>query len=215
MSDDRVSPANTWDYNKQNPGLTWGCPCGVTGHYDKVMGHRKGWRKRPKCDGRPFLVTDTNPPESLPDPADNETTIPAHLTDPEEIARWINERHGAPSGAEPDEWELPAIGESDGLPFDAFGDQSRKGGRGFYEGDLGEGDWRIRPPSGAPEVTQDKIAVSLPISIYTMYDWMRGEGWNQGDGSLSAFVTDMLLDHFHECIGLEIAVVHRKDVQVA
>ena len=48
-----------------------------------------------------------------------------------------------------------------------------------------------------------------------MYDWMKGQGWNAGQGTLSDWVTDIVMDHWKHCLGMGIFILRREEVDVA
>jgi hypothetical protein len=79
--------------------------------------------------------------------------------------------------------------------------------------DLPPGDWQVEQPS-QPQVSQAREVVSLPWFVRGMYDWARAKGWYVGDGTISAFVGDCLIDHFTSCWGKAIVVVDRDQVQL-
>ena len=111
-------------------------------------------------------------------------------TDPEAVAREINRAKPdlASFGVDPSALSLPPL-----LP--------PEGGPG----------WTVEPPE-RPQVTVERISVSLPAVVHVWYDWARQEGWRVGDGSLSAFVTDCLLDHFRNCWGKMLVVADAREL---
>lgn len=119
--------------------------------------------------------------------------------DPESVAREINRQRtvGASGGG--------------GAGSGRFG-----GGLAFFDGDLppgiGGSEWEIEPPAGIHAPTQDRVAVSLPVVFKVWYDVMVEMGWWQGDGSLSAWVVDMVSNHFAVCCDLMLAAMRRSAI---
>ena len=113
--------------------------------------------------------------------------------DPEEMARQLNL-----------EKAVEAVVGRDG----------HAGGNGTNRSaDLPPGDLRVEQPD-QPQISQAREVVSLPWFVRGMYDWARAKGWHVGDGTISAFVADCLIDHFTTCWGKAIVVVNRDDVQL-
>lgn len=113
------------------------------------------------------------------------------FTDPEAVAKLYNERRFkvAPVSGEP--------------PPDG-------GGNGHAVEPLEPGDFRVER-SLQPAISFIREPVNLPVIVKVMYDWARDQGWNVGDGSMSTFVTDMLMDHFRNCMGMMVGVGRRED----
>ena len=208
------------------PDAIWQCPCGFTAEYRYLPGHRKGKKNNPGCVGKLraaprgsfisygphegwFVGDDGKPVERLkptypepveptdstkqPDTSPDSPKIEAYeftgdegTLDPEEIARQFNERR--------------QLDDSAGLP-DAGGE-------------IPVGDYVLEPPVGPPQVSNLKESVSLPVIVRVMYDWAKSKGWNKGDGSLSAFVTDILLDYWHNCMGMVVLVAKRDELGI-
>ena len=113
--------------------------------------------------------------------------------DPEEMARQLNL-----------EKAVEAVTGQDG----------HGGGNGTIgSSDLPPGDWRVEQPN-QPQVSQAREVVSLPWFIRGMYDWARSKGWHVGDGTISEFVADCLIDHFTTCWNKAIVVVNRDEVKM-
>lgn len=211
----------------------WRCPCGYEGLYQAVLGHRRGWRHRPQCAGkiRPLdpslLYAGISPDGSAGGAGRSEPEVvdtaeaPASgglegtgeegdqgeelasgelegTADPEELARRLNQsrQQEALAGAVevPLDRELLTLG---------------------LEGSLPPGEWELETPPEAGPVSQAREAVALPPVVRMMYDWARSQGWHAGDGSMSAFITDIVLDHWQNCWGKIIVVVDRKDLEDA
>ena len=73
-----------------------------------------------------------------------------------------------------------------------------------------EDDWLAETPQGP--VSSAREPVLLPVVIKLIYDWCRGQGWHQGDGSMSAFVTDVVLCHWVDCMDKAIVVTDRSAI---
>lgn len=220
--------------NKTPPlDSVWECPCGYTNSYQSVCAHRKGWRKREGCRG-----TGPNGPGRIwmVHPGSSETGTQWM---PESS---LAEAHEAPAAPpiEPEAEPLPEAGDEE-IPSDVFApfeytgedpealaaallrdrpsfDAPSPNGNGHGPVDtvsLDEGEWSEEKSSGPPAISEFREAVTLPAVARVIYDWARAQRWHQGDGSLSAFVTDVLLDHFRECWGMKIVVVSREEVEVA
>lgn len=114
------------------------------------------------------------------------------FTDPEAVAKLYNERRFKVA---------PLSGET---PPDG-------GGNGHSGEPLEPGDYHLEGGLPQPAVSFIREPVNLPVIVKVMYDWAREQGWNQGDGSMSTFVTDMLMDHFRNCIGMAVVVVRKEE----
>lgn len=212
----------------------WRCPCGTETTWQEMLRHRRGWKKRPDCTGS---ITPVDPPytpfemmqqklnkldstdaeAAAPDDSAIPVSTPHHpalpeapakrkvyeyqpdpaelsnpLDDPEELARQFN----LSSKSVLDDTFAPDIG----------------GGGGIGGGEMPPGDWHAEMPPVLPPPSQARETVSLPIIVRVMYDWAKSEGWKKGDGSLSSFVTDCLLDHFNNCWDKAVVVVDRQEV---
>lgn len=206
----------------------WQCPCGFEGIYKKVVGHRKGYKRRPECTGK---IIPINPPYSpiqkLKELANQQAAVQATAgveATPDEV------RAVSPPPApkrpvfeyKPDVVERTALDDpeelarqfnlsSKALIDDAFGGDNGAGG-GIGGSGLPPGDWKLETPPELPAPSQARETVSLPIIVRVMYDWAKAEGWHKGDGSLSAFVTDCLLDTFNNVWDKAVVVVDRQEV---
>ena len=206
----------------------YSCSCGRTGTWSQMTGHQHGADKRPECQGgiRKIDASDVGAvgPSRTPNPLESEPVFRPHAyeytgepvpDDPDEIARRMIRGDYPLNTAPPlsDDWLRQLQTDADGGDT---GDGAPPGRNGDFGGeDVGGGDWRTQPPGGLPAVSTRSESVILPNSVRIMYDWARANGWNQGDGSLSAFVTDILLDHWRVCWGKLIGVLDRSEVDVA
>lgn len=180
--------------NKDTSGV-WGCPCGETGAYRHVLGHRKGASKRAACQGSMYRQESTVAPpspesqESLESQEGQHGTFDGYEflpgddpTDSEEIARRLLEQRSSP---------VDSV-----VPPEA----------------LQEGEWQIEAPKEESPISQSRESVSLLITTRVMYDWFRANGWRQGDGSMSAWVTDVINTFWTHVLGKAIVVVDREEV---
>lgn len=76
------------------------------------------------------------------------------------------------------------------------------------------GDFEAVPSVGPPHLTSTRQNITVPPVLLVIYDVMVNMGWWQGDGSLSALVTDFVLDHFHNTLGLGVYVHRREEIEV-
>lgn len=212
-------PDNAWAYNQENPGHAWGCPCGFSGKFASCCAHRRGYKKRPDCKGRMFVVDHDETARESPPPVEVELpSIPEDITDPEEIARLML---GGAAGSDITNGDAPresfwnTLSTLPDFDTDQPGDDGDPGASNAdgWDGDVGDGDWKIEPPSDTQELVQDKIGVTLPQDIWSYYEWMSGQGWHQGDGSFSAWCADLLYDHLRSCYGIALTMVHVEDVE--
>ncbi len=79
--------------------------------------------------------------------------------------------------------------------------------------DLSGGGWEIDYPDDGSPQTQEQLSVKLPSVVKVWYDYMRARGWHQGDGSISAFVADALIDHFANCWNLAVLIVNKRALE--
>jgi hypothetical protein len=204
---------------KLDPRSRRRCPCGFEGSPNEIMAHRHGWKKRPECRGKIInvwtpsegdnigpskdLITE---PQEAQEPqqsqetqgvsnvpvyeylgTENEPRVPAPEADAEAVAKRLTEElHLTP-------------------PEDIGGDGHRE---------LVEGDFQEQPPVTPPSLTPEKQTLEVPPVILVWYNWARDQGWFQGDGSISAFVTDCLLDHFRHCWGYRVVIVSEEEVSI-
>ncbi len=157
-----------------------------------TYGEHEGWIVGP--DGKPVQP----PPPPTPPPPPEELARPFEFTgdegflDPEEVARRLNEARQSDTS---EVFETP---NDDGLPLDG----------------VPSGDYFLEPPVSQPQVSTLPEKVTLPVIVRVMYDWAKSKGWNKGDGSMSAFVTDVLLDYWNNCMGMIVLVAKRDEIGV-
>jgi hypothetical protein len=77
-----------------------------------------------------------------------------------------------------------------------------------------EGDLIVETTTGPVSLQKVRQTVELPPVVLVWYDYFKNLGWFQGDGSISAFVTDFLLDHIRNCFGLRVIIVSETEVQI-
>lgn len=219
---DGVGRSDIWKV-RPDPESIWRCPCGREDAYKRIVSHRKGWKKRPECNGRIYPASDDlaqDAPNAEPFIAPDDL---AALTDAwasdlastdtgqdegapdaaddlsteaiEALARRLNERKSQGSTAE------PAVDLGD-LPYNL----------GLSEHRLDDGEFFLENPPDSAAVSQAREVVSLPTILRVYYDHFKTLGWKVGDGSFSAWVADFLLAHLTECLGLSIAVFNRSEV---
>ncbi len=218
----------------------WRCPCGVEGSFqDMALRHRRGWKKRPACNGKLECVYPGTPKPPL------EAQV---MTPPSAPARNAGSAHNADSAhrevssvdgtqAPPKleigtvhfaEYRMPVPGEED--PDDPeviarrFNEQllgiappGEDGGFGSFGGgdNLPPGDYRLEPPERELAPSSDRISVQLPIAVRVYFDFARTElGWHRGDGSLSAFIADVVEAHFVECWGCRVGLIKMEELGV-
>ena len=226
-----------------DPNSIWTCPCGYTGPRKSVVSHRNGYKNRPACrqgtgrirpvdDGQsPPVAPDDSPPEEHAEmPPGGHEDVPAqhpniyeflpdlpdgagNNTDPEEIARWLNQQ--LHPDAEPSAFD--GVDLANLLPAGNGSPPPNGNGHGPPPVDAlpPGGDWTIQPPppNAAPSI--NRVNVSLPVSIIVYYDWAKNaKGWDVGDRSLSTFITEQLMIHFRHCLNLAIVVVNRTEIEV-
>lgn len=200
------------------PGV-WGCPCGFTGPYMSVVAHRHGWRKRPLCYGSMYKVGEDEPAATVTssdthDTADEQTTQPPIDVELEtddtldvELAEDVDT---TANDAELLAARLNAQKRRQNDLLLSLSGMAAPDNRQFEN----PGDFVIYPPGINPQVSQNREIVQIPVIIKVFYDWARGEGWQAGDNSMSAFVTDCLLDYFRNVLGKSVVVVDTQEVSV-
>ncbi len=219
---------------RPDPDSMWGCPCGWVSPFSKIGGHRRGWRSRPECQGNVFRL-----PEGTASNMPAENRPPPFIPKSEQArSEQAEPTRAALAQDEPSGYDSPEQAESaaDSLfgPVEILGDEgileseriarelnlqkAQADGLDIFAGIEGvdeppPGDWQIDTPEGQRhEVSTTRESVSLPAIIRVWYDYFRSRGWFAGDGSMSAFCTDMLLHHFNGCFGLAVVVVSREDI---
>ncbi len=196
-----------------------------------ALRHRRGWKKRPACNGKLECVYKGTPKPPVEAQAITLPSAPAHNAGGAHNADGAHEVDGtqAPAPAHQvhfTEFHSPIPGEEDpddpeiiasrllsqglGGPFD--GGFNGADGSG---GNLPPGDWSIETPQQNVGASTDRISVSLPIEIRMYYDLARRDlGWSRGDNSLSAFIADVVEDHFNYCWARALLHVDRKEIEV-
>ncbi len=202
-------------------------------------GHRKGARNNPPCrgpgprgPGKVWMIDPGSGPwvarvfsEEIPAPASpasqssSQTSVPdSNLAPPEEAG-------GAGAGPTgPWEYRLQD-------PLDDLQTRAPEMNRQMQAGDSqvignGHGPTTMEELEAAGEWVEDRgpavqkvpggsETVYLPAVIKVWYQWCLDNGWKVGDGSLGAWVTDVLLTHMNVCMGKGIYVMDRTEVQNA
>lgn len=197
----------------------WSCPCGWTGRYNSLVGHRKGYKKRPACQGKIFPVSGPlAPPEVLVEEDDSHEDAPEDASPPPKVKGW---NYDDPELLPEDPEELAALlmrearrgnGHTNGNGHGPI-DNSDLLAQDDFAGSVAPGEFSVEP--GAPVVpSQYRETVYLSAKARVIYDWARAHGWKRGDGSMSAFVLDVLTDHFEGCWGKQIVVVEKADMEL-
>ena len=207
------------------------CPCGFEGSRGQIAAHRQGIKTRPQCQGPidwHYRFHRDGPPPAPPEPDVPPTASQPNSTPNLATPELPNDEMGGNGGAYdvdealnaaiPYEWPGGAAAPADPEALAAEMLRRRRevrgdGGNG-HGGAVDLGEFSLDPFIGPPHISAEKISVQLPVSILVMYDYAKNEGWNVGDGSLAAFITDCLLDHFHNCWGKAIVVVDREEVGI-
>lgn len=148
--------------------------------------------------------------EAEPDPFEYEV----NSDDPEEIARRMNQRRGTTWNVDTADFlsqlDLERNGHANGydggVPPNGNG-AAGDGGEGAIP--LPPGDYHFEPPTNEPELSSTRDTIILPPVCRVMYDWARAQGWLVADGSFSAFILDIVLDHWRNCWGKAIVVMDR------
>jgi hypothetical protein len=183
-----------------------------------MISHRRGYKNRPACAAgtlQPIVPASLLPEDVAVEPPIEPPAFVPLADDPAIFDSENSAKAGSAQYPEPDAEEIArrlnaqrlALGGDGPLPPDV--DMSGFGGPPASP----PPDWVVQSPEGEIHVSQAREAVSLPVTIRVFYDWARQEGWFQGDGSLSAFVTDCLLDHFGNCLGKVLVVADREEVR--
>ncbi len=225
---------NLRDY-QPHPKSRWRCPCGYEGNWDEFRGHRKGYKNREECHGKgvkvwePELDAEGRIVTETPKQADSETQEASQIQTPElglpqsppeseltsedriplRVYEYLGTEDAESLPAPHEDPEIIARRLSEQLNLSAPEDI---GGNGHHE--LIEGDFVEQPAVGPPSLSPVKQTIEVPPVILVWYNWARDQGWFQGDGTISAFVTDCLLDHFRHCWGYRIVVVSEEEVSI-
>jgi len=210
---------------KPPPDEIYRCACGFEAPYYKALGHLHGAKKRPEClgpEGKPHLTLVAN---AWGDNGESRSTVPSTPGTPTPVS---TQPERTVASAERDDGDEEA--DLDGTRNGAFSvfeytgmetndpeeiarrllqqRQAQPPSDGTMLG--GDGEWAAEFPPG-PQ-SQAREVVYLPVVVRIMYDWFRANGWSQADGSLSAWVTDMVLCHWVQCMGKAVVVVDREEV---
>ncbi len=199
-------------YADYSADSVWRCPCGYEGKYQSVRAHRTHIRQHPQCSGSMVQVSPQPISGPVPQPPPVE---PMYEPDP-------TTQHDTPEAPPIQRTGLPPDDDPEALARmlrrqlrDAQPVEPSDDGLSIY--DLpppGEGEYTVRGPDGETFISQAREVVVLPVAVRVIYDWARGLGWYEGDGSLSSFVTAMLLDHFRGCLGKIIVVANVSEVEI-
>lgn len=210
----------------RSPESIWGCPCGWTGRYNSLVGHRKGYKKRPACAGKIFAVTGPMaPPAPEPEPSEDGGGDGDDGEPPPPRSRaWDYDDDELPD--DPEAAAAILLAQS-GIGGNGNGHSNGNGnGHALVDNsDLLAGYGAM--PSAAINVSEFSVdpATAITPSSYrevvflsakcrVIYDWARAHGWRRGDGSMSSFVLDVMTDHFENCWGKQIVVVEKGDVEI-
>jgi len=210
-----------------DPRSRWRCPCGFEDTYYVVRGHRYHLKGHPGCKGKIVKIWD---------PAqDTQVTQITEVTQDTQVTQETQNIPIAPEGATS---EVPPqaivkvpVYEYQGIDDELPGqipDDPEAVARRYLEqlnketptgvGDDGhgelEGDFIVEQTAGPVSLQKVRQTVELPPVVLVWYDYFKNQGWFQGDGSISAFVTDFLLDHIRNCFGLRVIIVSETEVQI-
>jgi len=169
-----------------DPMSIWECPCGFRSEYKRVISHRKGYRNRPACAAGKIRPYDAS-------------------TEPEPIASPLPPAYdfAPPQAAEIDPEEiarqLRQQRERPALP---------------PPGEPGEPALLAETPPQDVRATISTITIRLAARHLVMYDYFKGQNWFVDDGSVSAWVEDMLNTLFLHVLGISVAVVPLSEVKI-
>ncbi len=199
----------------------WRCPCGYEARFSQMAGHRHGYRTRPACHGKAQRLTvGTVTLDTLNDgqPMVKDTSIDIEAVDATPIEPiktpishnyYVADAIDQPDDIEPpdDPEELARRLQEQLLERQGYSHSTNGNGIG-----ADDGDFYLESPSGVPHISVDRIAVTLPIQAYMMYDWAKGVGWRRGDGSISAFIWDMVFNMWRYGLKKVIVVADTEEV---
>jgi len=209
-----------------DPRTIYRCPCGFESTMNVMIGHRHGWKKRPECRGKivkrwgPSQEVGITPTAEIPQIPPSTAAIPEIPPSPEGTTA-----EPPPQATTAPVWEYRGADEElpEQKPEDpeAIARRIREeltsktptGVGGDGRGEL-EGDFIVEQTTGPISLQKVRQTVELPPVVLVWYDYFKNQGWFQGDGSISAFVTDFLLDHIRNCFGLRIIIVSETEVQI-
>lgn len=203
----------------------WGCPCGRTGEYSAICGHRRGHGKRPECaKGKIFPISaDARPPhwdsnatqqatpiieevpqeslaQSVVGPAEPETpqgTRQAPAIEP------VYNDYGEVVNAE----EIAALLNDSPQYHDGLGDYVPIGAP-----PLPPGDWVSEPPPADVDIVETTFNLRVPAYLMLAFEWFRQQGYQC---TLGEWLVEMALDHWGNCMDLEIGVFKKGDMDDA
>lgn len=73
----------------------------------------------------------------------------------------------------------------------------------------------VQPAPAGPNITTNRVNVEVPNHLLVMYNWCQDQGWDQGDGSFSSWILDMVMCHWGNCMGKQLAVVSKWEIEHA
>lgn len=167
------------------------------------------------------------PPIESPPPSDPDTEVPFHKPvgyeadpidesgDEEEIARQVLSRRGITADSAGLSWWQDAHQATQQPPSNGSGSDGGGGDDGGDDDGLPPGDWKEGAPGLPVHPSQVRENVSLPVQVRLMYDYHKAHGWHFGQDTISDWVTDMLFDHWKNCLGKGIYILDREEVDVA
>jgi hypothetical protein len=192
-----------------------------------MLGHRHGWKKRLECRGKIVKVWDPSQEDEIT-PGPQEAEQPQEPREPQDVL----------PAAEGTTTELPLQtipkapvyeyrGADDELPEQISNDpeviarryleqlnkEAPAGVGGDGHGEL-EGDFIVEQATGPVSLQHVRQTVELPPVVLVWYDYYKNQGWMQGDGSISSFVIDFLLDHIRNCLGMRVIIVSETEVEI-
>jgi len=193
---------------KPPAGSVWRCSCGFTGSYYQTCAHRRGYRKRPECFAG-FEMIDGGPEVEQTDQSDRTDRTDQTVVEPAEVRD-----EGPPQAHHVEEqaFDMPQAPNSEELAARYNQLRLEELASGLLPP---EADWTVEQTQGPPQVSEARETVMLPVVVRLIYDWARSQRWKQGNGTLSDFVTDVVVDHFEHCWGKKIVVVDREEVELA
>lgn len=210
-----------------DPRSRWRCPCGFEDTYYAVRGHRYHLKGHPECKGKMVKIWDP-----VQDAQDTRVTEATEVTQDTQVTQDVPI---APEGATPGPPPQATIrapvyeylGADEELPeqisddpeviarryLEQLNKEAPAGVGGDGHGEL-EGDFIVEQTTGPVSLQHIKQTVELPPVVLVWYDYYKNQGWMQGDGSISSFVTDFLLDHIRNCLGMRVIIVSETEVEI-
>lgn len=210
-----------------DPRSRWRCPCGFEDTYYAVRGHRYHLKGHPQCKGKMVKIWD---------PAQD--TQVTQATETTEVIQDTQVTPIVPAAPEATATELPPqaiakvpvyeyLGADEELPeqisddpeviarryLEQLNKEAPTGVGGDGHGEL-EGDFIVEQTAGPVSLQKVRQTVELPPVVLVWYDYYKNQGWMQGDGSISSFVIDFLLDHIRNCLGMRVIIVSETEVEI-